>query len=482
MKVANKHKIQTTKNTLFIIPHNKEAYIPSQGSDQAVGYDLHALQSHNIPANDISIIDTGIGIIPPPGTYGRIASRSGLASKHKVETKAGVIDPDYTGTLKIILHNFGDTTYNVKKGDRVAQLVLEQYARPKIQLSSPDTVPQTQRGDQGLGSTGVTVRTTVDPQNTDPIHPDIDLTLQVPEYIIGVQIKNNSKHPTLGIVTKDTDNGLLVIRCEKSTPSAQIPKWRKTMKGSYIRTINGQKVHNHKDLLEAIQLAKGQSHITCTVAQNQPTPIHPDTGVPQLHFDQISVIDQYIHAMQHDESKHIDEAPPLDNAVQIHKALGPTLTRKRLMQQTDWDDWFKSEHLQLDQYETQNMFSEPTSLPKDMTDINVLPMIWTYLTKTCGRKKARCVANGAPHLKGSVTLANTYAACLEQSGARMFWAISALKNRQVYGADASNAFAEAPPPKAPLCLKVDQAYRDWYKLRKGRDLPKDSYVRVQHAI
>ena len=92
------------------------------------------------------------------------------------------------------------------------------------------------------------------------------------------------------------------------------------------------------------------------------------------------------------------------------------------------------------------------------------------------------MANGAPHLKGSVTLANTYAACLEQSGARMFWAISALKNRKVYGANASNAFAEAPPPKAPLYLKVDQAYRDWYKHRKGIDIPINSYVRVQHAI
>ena len=74
------------------------------------------------------------------------------------------------------------------------------------------------------------------------------------------------------------------------------------------------------------------------------------------------------------------------------------------------------------------MFSEPTELPTDNPNINVLPMIWTYLVKSCGRKKARCVANGAPHLKGSITLANTYAACLEQTGARIFWAIAALTN------------------------------------------------------
>ena len=63
------------------------------------------------------------------------------------------------------------------------------------------------------------------------------------------------------------------------------------------------------------------------------------------------------------------------------------------------------------------MFSKPTKLPNEH-GINVLAMIWVYLVKTCGRKKARCVANGNPQQKGSVTLANTYAACLEQAGAR----------------------------------------------------------------
>ena len=482
MKIATNHKLKPTNDTLFVVPHSKDAYIPSQGSDEAVGYDLHATQSHTLLPNDVSIIDTGIGIIPPSGTYGRIASRSGLASKQKVETKAGVIDPDYTGTLKIILHNFGSTPYTVTKGDRIAQLVLERYAKPKIEITTPNNIPATERGDQGFGSSDVTIRTTTANDNNTPPQADIDLNFAPPEYTMEFRITNNNRHPTLGMITKDTNNGLMIIRCEKSTPSAKVPQWRKLLKGGYLRIFNGQTINNKKDLLNAIKLAQGQAHITGTVAIPQPISIHPDTGVPQLHFDQLRVIDQHIHAIRHDETQQIDDAPPFDNGVQIHKAMGPPLTRKRLMTQPDWDDWFKSEHLQLDQYETQNMFSEPTSLPKDMTDVNVLPMIWTYLTKTCGRKKARCVANGAPHLKGSVTLANTYAACLEQSGARMFWAISALKNRQVYGADASNAFAEAPPPKAPLYLKVDQAYRDWYKHRKGKDLPRDSYVRVQHAI
>ena len=179
----------------------------------------------------------------------------------------------------------------------------------------------------------------------------------------------------------------------------------------------------------------------------------------------------------------MDEAPPLDNAVQIHKATTGSLTRTKLMKQDDWPEWQQSEYLQLDQYHTQNMFSEPMQLPENNHTINVLPMIWTYLIKTCGRKKARCVANGAPHLKGSITLANTYAACLEQTGARIFRAILALTNKIVYGADASNAFTEAPAPKALLYLRIDQAYKDWYKNKYGNDVPQThSYVRVQHAI
>ena len=105
------------------------------------------------------------------------------------------------------------------------------------------------------------------------------------------------------------------------------------------------------------------------------------------------------------------------------------------------------------------MFSKPTKLPNEH-GLNILAMIWVYLVKTCGRRKARCVANGNPRLKGSITLANSYAACLEQAAARFFWVVYAMKNKLVYGADMSNAFAEAPAPKAPLYLKVDTAYKN----------------------
>ena len=73
----------------------------------------------------------------------------------------------------------------------------------------------------------------------------------------------------------------------------------------------------------------------------------------------------------------------------------------------------------MDSYETQGLFSLPIKLP-NKNGINGLALIWIYLLKTCGRKEVRCVTNGNPRMKGSVTLANAYAVCLEQAGARIF--------------------------------------------------------------
>ena len=87
-------------------------------------------------------------------------------------------------------------------------------------------------------------------------------------------------------------------------------------------------------------------------------------------------------------------------------------------------------------------------------------------------------------MRGSVTLANTYAKSLEQTGSRIFWALVAINNFIIIGADASNAFAEAPAPKAPLYVKIDAAYREWYQSRfpDAPQLSKDSVLPVNGAL
>lgn len=99
------------------------------------------------------VIDTGVHIAFDPGTYGKIESRSGLNVKHHVVSCGGVIDEGYTGSIKVKLYNFGTEAYYVRKGDKIAQLVIMPYLTPEIEVV--DHLDETERGNAGFGSTGV---------------------------------------------------------------------------------------------------------------------------------------------------------------------------------------------------------------------------------------------------------------------------------------------------------------------------------------
>src|ERR1700761_6245123 len=142
-------------------PHAKD---PKRGSRFAAGFDLAASEGQIIPAGKWKVISTGLEIAVPEGTYGRGAPRSGLAAKHGIDVGAGVIDYDYRGIVGVILINHGVVDFEVKIGDRIAQLILE-----KVDMADAEEVkelPSTERGENGFGSTGVTadgmVQTTLD--------------------------------------------------------------------------------------------------------------------------------------------------------------------------------------------------------------------------------------------------------------------------------------------------------------------------------
>jgi dUTP pyrophosphatase len=130
-----------------------DAIIPTRGSDRSVGYDLYSVVDTVVPCQaGNALVATGLAITLPPGCYGRVAPRSGLAVKHCINVGAGVIDPDYTGEVKVVLFNHGDKDFEVKKGDRIAQLVLERCETPPIE--EINIVEDTERGSGGFGSTG----------------------------------------------------------------------------------------------------------------------------------------------------------------------------------------------------------------------------------------------------------------------------------------------------------------------------------------
>ncbi len=127
------------------------------------------------------------------------------------------------------------------------------------------------------------------------------------------------------------------------------------------------------------------------------------------------------------------------------------LTHGKLLWQDDWCDWQASELLQLDQYNVQSMFGLPVALESTKAVFN---LIWLYGIKAVdGRKKARCTCNGSTRSGQVRILDETYANCVNQISARLFYGIAAAENLIVYGADVSNAFAEAPPPKQGFYIR-----------------------------
>jgi len=245
--------------------------------------------------------------------------------------------------------------------------------------------------------------------------------------------------------------------------------------------------------------------------------MHSQHGIPQLYHDQLNVIGEHLWHLKHDPEflEDAEEFLPLlevlrtdphlvskEEQTRLFKALKFSeeeraefsnlfrvysvkkqrkLTRELLKRREDWIDWETSEDKQLQQYFDQDTFGEPQGRPPGT---NLLSLLWVYLVKDDGRKKARCVCNGSKNCRGTVTQAETYASSLEQNAARLFWASTALNNWITIGAGAANAFAEAKGPVAPLYVYCDEQFRSWYH-RKFPDRPevrKGMVMRVKRAL
>ncbi|KTW32055.1 deoxyuridine 5'-triphosphate nucleotidohydrolase [Pneumocystis jirovecii RU7] len=128
------------------------AITPKRGSLYAAGYDIYSSCDTVVPAHGKALVDTDIAIAVPSGTYGRIAPRSGLALKASISTGAGVIDADYRGQVKVLLFNHGNEDFQIKYGDRIAQLILEKICTPEVAVV--EYLEETSRGSGGFGSTG----------------------------------------------------------------------------------------------------------------------------------------------------------------------------------------------------------------------------------------------------------------------------------------------------------------------------------------
>jgi hypothetical protein len=183
--------------------------------------------------------------------------------------------------------------------------------------------------------------------------------------------------------------------------------------------------------------------------------------------------------------------PPLDDEdidAATHKGLAiPRMTRRTVMRSPEAAKWRTTEWTQLTKYQNQSMFGDPCERPNDPNAV-ILPFVWTYVHKIdpiTGEivEKARATCNGGKRHGKAVTIAETYAACVEQPAQRLYWALVAALNLTAIGCDVGNAFAEAPPPTQPFYMFIDDQFRDWWENCLGRDpIPRGHVLKVNKAL
>jgi dUTP pyrophosphatase len=463
--IAHSHSIQIKYLSEY-------ATLPSRATDGSVGYDLYSARTVTIEQNTRTCIPLDISIVPPRGTYGQIFSRSGLAAKHSVDVCAGTIDPDYTGNVQVLLENNGSQPYQVNVGDRVAQIIFIQTETPPVvQISH---APKSDRGENGFGNTGMkdipsqtanspsipndptqNVHVIEDDRSTEPaiVHnlndvqagPNADAAenpsmptenpvFEKPfelfftgspfndTFEIEIPIKGN--HPTLGILTNHCEyrQRLQVKDMALSTPGSRLKQWRTVIQNAYILKFHEFPIQSKEDLQHAISQVQKRKMLKAkfVIATDHSYGVHPLEGIMQIHFDQLNVIANHLEDIERERQ----EQRAKDNQV------------------------------------------EPVICP---------------LKEASNNHDATLPLAEPPPLIPDADLAQQFNM---KQAMNLFWAIVAHEGLIAIGADVSNAFAEAPAPKAPLFLFIDDSFRDWWvnHLHNEPISKECNVVRVNKAI
>ena len=135
---------------------NGNAQLPTQGSAQAAGWDLYALEETKVVKGASVMIPTGLACAIPEGWEGQIRCRSSLGKKGMIlPNGVGTIDSDYRGELKVLATWIGDgDSFTVGKGERVAQMLFAPVPLVRIEEVTQDELDSTERGEGGFGSSG----------------------------------------------------------------------------------------------------------------------------------------------------------------------------------------------------------------------------------------------------------------------------------------------------------------------------------------
>ena len=143
-----------TLETIKIKKLNADATIPTRSHSTDAGLDLYASEDVRVARG--TKIPTGIAVDIPPGFEAQVRPRSGLSVRSSLRVTLGTIDSGFVGEINVIadsINVIGSTMYHVKKGDKIAQLVLSPIETPKVEVVD-EFDSESERGENGFGSTG----------------------------------------------------------------------------------------------------------------------------------------------------------------------------------------------------------------------------------------------------------------------------------------------------------------------------------------
>lgn len=148
--------IATASSVVKFKKLSPDAVVPTRAHPTDAGFDLSAAHDAVLHVGEHVVVDTGIAVALPPNTVGLVFVRSSMGFKHGVtlSNSTGVIDCGYTGPIKVSLHCTGWAPYEVKAGQRIAQLVVVPLV-PNLVAVEVDSLHETARGEGGFGSSGV---------------------------------------------------------------------------------------------------------------------------------------------------------------------------------------------------------------------------------------------------------------------------------------------------------------------------------------
>jgi hypothetical protein len=312
------------------------------------------------------------------------------------------------------------------------------------------------------------------------------------------------EHPNLGFEIEECHirKRGFVSGVVANTTASRIHNVRRKYIGAFVVSINDIAVFTAASIVEALHAAatSDASSVKIVFAPDRYIPVADRHLSQPLHLsvEQLRLISSITSpstppsSLLDDNESSPDTADFDDDHAQLllrslnttthgtsdEQALG-SFTRRKLRRLPNWKEWQDAEFKQLDSMAKQEMYGAPVFAPRDAI---VLRQHWNYAIKGDGTRKARNCCDGSPRAAPQLKLANTYSSCIEQPCMRLFFALCVHEGYISLKVDATNAYANSPPPNQPTFVIIDDQYADWYLARHGAAIPRDMVLPVQHAL